>query len=243
MTAQEGVPAGRVVAVIAHLKDGRTQWRSGFLVTHDRVVTALHCTVDKESKTRQAALSLEVIRESDGAPANVTSWASSRDLDITGLGLDDPPPWARPWDRIQFARVPRDVSAQLVDCTAVGYPLFQRDPTDRQRNAAELHGTIRQMDDAASGFLRMRDPALRDVLVPPSVTGPDRELGRRGVGCPGRRCSTGARRSGLSWSTNPASAGPRSRSCPSTTSPRPQTRTHWLSPGRSDYPPRRPCRG
>ena len=54
----------------------------------------------------------------------------------------------------------------LPDCEGVGFPLWQLDPRDQGRNAAELRGTIRLTEDMESGFLVMRDPALADVGLP-----------------------------------------------------------------------------
>ena len=67
MAAWAGVPADRVVAVVAELASGRTQWGSGFLVTAGLVLTAWHCTVDKESESGAAPVSLSVFRKADGA--------------------------------------------------------------------------------------------------------------------------------------------------------------------------------
>lgn len=94
-----GVPADRVVAVIAQLPDGRSQWASGFLVARDRVLTAWHCTVDRQSK--EPAVSLSVVRESDGRSAEVDlsrivschSLSPEDDLDVAVLALAGPP-----WD-------------------------------------------------------------------------------------------------------------------------------------------------
>jgi tetratricopeptide (TPR) repeat protein len=61
----------------------------------------------------------------------------------------------------------------LQDCVAVGYPLWQLDPAEGQRNAAELHGNIRVTEDVESGLLVLRDSELSDVMVPPSVEGED----------------------------------------------------------------------
>ena len=152
-------------------------------MARDKVVTAWHCTVDKDSDTGAAAVSLEVVRESDGARANVTTCAASPGLDVAALTLDEPP-WDGQWETPQFARLDRTTAGELTDCQAVGYPLFQRDDTDRQRNVAELHGAIRQLEDAASGFLLLRDEKLndvhdpkRDMNIPTSVTGTDLKPG------------------------------------------------------------------
>ena len=71
----------------------------------------------------------------------------------------------------------RSRSGELRDCEAVGFPLWQLDPRDQQRNAAELHGTIRMTEDVESGFLVMRDPLLTDVAIPGTATTRDRAEG------------------------------------------------------------------
>ncbi|MFC0542155.1 bifunctional trypsin-like peptidase domain-containing/SEL1-like repeat protein [Kutzneria chonburiensis] len=161
-----GVPADRVVAVLAELRHGRVQWGSGFLIGRQQVLTAWHCTIDKESGAEPLAVS--VIRRTDGAQVAVADVVSSQRLDVAVLRLAEPP-WPDNWDSPGFGRVDRRFSGRLTDCQAVGYPLFQRDPADRQRNAAELHGTIRLTEDVESGFLVLRDADLRDVHVPESA--------------------------------------------------------------------------
>lgn len=76
-----------------------------------------------------------------------------------------------------FGRVDRSRSGELHGCEAVGFPLWQLDPRDQQRNAAELHGTIRATEDAESGLLVLRDPLLNDVGVPPAAAAEDRAEG------------------------------------------------------------------
>jgi TPR repeat protein len=61
----------------------------------------------------------------------------------------------------------------LRDCEAVGFPLWQLDPHDGGRNAAELHGTIRLTEDVESGLLVLRDSLLNDVTIPSTVATDD----------------------------------------------------------------------
>ena len=158
--AWAGVPADRVVAVVAELASGLTQWGSGFLVTGDRVLTAWHCTVDKKSGA--VPISLSVFRKADGAAAVVDRVVSSQALDVAVLELGAHP-WAGEWESLKYGRVDRSRAGVLEDCQAIGYPLFQADRADRQRNTAELHGDIRRTDEAESGFLLLRDRDLETV--------------------------------------------------------------------------------
>ena len=178
MTAWAGVPADRVVAVIAELASGRVQWGSGFLVSGGRVLTAWHCTVDKDSGASPASLC--VVRKADGAEAAVSAVVSSPTLDVAVLELGTRP-WAQDWDAPRYGRVDRSRAGVLEGCQAIGYPLFQLDPHVRQRNTAELHGGIRRTDEAESGYLLMRDADLTTVGVPDFPGGSDsRSSGARG---------------------------------------------------------------
>ena len=168
MAAWAGVPADRVVAVLAELASGRVQWGSGFLVSGGLVLTAWHCTVDKDSGA--SPVSLSVVRKADGAEAAVSAVRSSPTLDVAVLELGARP-WAQDWDPPRYGRVDRSRAGVLEDCQAIGYPLFQLDPGERQRNTAELHGHIRRTDEAESGYLLMRDADLTTVGVPDFFVG------------------------------------------------------------------------
>ena len=156
----DGIAVDRVVAVVAELAGGQWQWGSGFLVAGDLVVTAWHCTVDMASKGE--ALSVSVLRESDGQEFRVVAVTSCRPLDVAVLRLAGPA-WDEQREPVRFARVPRERTGELLDCQSVGYPSFQRDGARGQRNLAEVHGTIRMADDRGSGFLLLRDGVLHDV--------------------------------------------------------------------------------
>jgi hypothetical protein len=161
-----GIPADRVVAVVAELANGRTQWGSGFLVAGDRVLTAWHCANDKVSGDPPRSLS--VIRKVDGGRAPVDHVLSSPGIDVAVLVLRSRS-WTEDWDPPKYGRVDRTHAGLLEDCQAIGYPLFQVDARYRQRNTAELHGVIRRTDEAESGFLLMRDLTLETVSVPVDV--------------------------------------------------------------------------
>jgi len=165
----EGIPSDRVVAVVADLDTGLVQVGSGYLITERLALTALHCTVDR--MTGREARSLSVIRRTDGAEASATRIAAS--LDLAVLSLPERPEWSAGGmlERPAFGRIGRDRAGEMHDCQAVGFPLWQMDPQAVQRNAAELHGTIRVTEDAESGFLVMRDALLSDVAVPSSASG------------------------------------------------------------------------
>jgi TPR repeat protein len=161
-----GIPSDRVVAVVASLDTGLVQIGSGYLVAGHRVLTARHCARDE--RTGRPATSLRVQRRSGGPDAPATLAAIGADLDVAVLEVGDEQGWAIPADLEppRFGRVDRSHTGELHDCEAVGFPLWQLDPRDHRRNAAELRGTIRVTEDMESGFLVMRDPALAGVGGP-----------------------------------------------------------------------------
>ena len=167
-----GVPSDRVVAVVATLDTGQVQIGSGYLVADRLVLTAQHCTVDK--KTGRPATSMQVARQSGGPEAPATLSAAAAGLDVAVLAVADPP-----WSPVaseppRFGRIDRSRSKELNDCHAIGFPLWQLDPQDQGRNAAELHGTIRATEGAEAKLLVMRDPKLSDVAIPGTVAAEDR---------------------------------------------------------------------
>ncbi len=166
-----GIPADRVMAVVASLDTGQVQIGSGYLVTERLVLTASHCAMDK--KTGLPATRLQVACRSGGPEATATLLAAQSELDVAVLAVEDPP-WAVPVvsDPPRFGRVDR-LSGELPYCQAIGFPLWQVSPEDQERNASELHGTIRTTADPGPGFLVMRDPLLHHVAIPGSVTTED----------------------------------------------------------------------
>lgn len=173
---RDGIPSDRVVAVLAELDTGQVQIGSGYLVTERLVLTAGHCTVDKKTGRRPRGLS--VAHRSSGSQARAELTAAGTGLDVAVLEIDAPP-WQ---DELvsgspRFGRVDRTRSRELHDCQALGFPLWQFNPVDHGRNAAELHGTIRVTEDVESGFLVMRDPDLADVVVPVTADAADRSDG------------------------------------------------------------------
>ena len=161
-----GIPSDRVVAVVADLGAGRVQIGSGYLVRQRLVLTARHCTMDQ--KTGRPVRSLRVFRRSDAAEASARICVSPEGLDVALVEIDEDRGWPAPADLgpPRFGRVDRTRSGELHDCQAVGFPLWQVDSRDQQRNAAELHGTIRVTEDVESRRLVLRDPLLSDVSVP-----------------------------------------------------------------------------
>jgi hypothetical protein len=166
-----GIPASRVVAVVGDLRDGRIQVGSGYLVAGRRVLTALHCVLDRKAGSR--VQSLRVVRLSDGAEASARLLAAA--LDVAALAVDEDPAWPPLLDPVRFGRVDRTQSMQFHDCQAVGFPAWQLDPRDQGRDAAELHGRIRAIEGLERGVLVMRDSELSDVSIPGSVLAEDRE--------------------------------------------------------------------
>lgn len=166
MNSWSGIPVDRVVAVVASLATGLEQVGSGYLLAGGTVLTAEHCTRDKKSGA--AACSVRVVRASDGLSAEATVQAASHDDDVALLELAAPP-WTSELSAVSFGRVDRTRSGELQGCEAIGYPLWQLDPTDQQRSTAELHGTIRRTEDAESQYLLLRDALLDSVRVPPTA--------------------------------------------------------------------------
>jgi TPR repeat protein len=163
------------VAVVADLDTGRVQIGSGYLVSRRQALTARHCTVDK--KTGRPARSLRVVRRFDGAQAPAVPSCLAADVALITVAEDPAWPVLDELEPPRFGRVDRSHSGELIGCEAVGFPLWQLDPRDQQRNAAELHGTIRLTEEAESGLLVLRDPLLADVTVPASVTVGDQAEG------------------------------------------------------------------
>ena len=158
-----GIPTDRIVAVVARLPSGKEQIGSGYLVGPGLVLTAAHCTWD--FKTRVPPMSLRVYRKSDGAMRVVRVVNASAPYDVAVLDLDVPlGPTGLPPP--SYGRVDQTHGLELEGCEAIGYPLFQYDPVDQQRNSAQIKGTIRTSDDAELGYLLLRDALLESVTSP-----------------------------------------------------------------------------
>jgi Trypsin-like peptidase domain len=151
------VPLDRVVAVVLALANGCEQTGTGYLVGGRQVLTAAHCTRDRVSGAPPR--SMRVIGATGGhvvvSPDNVVASAK---LDLAVIDLPDEAPWDADLTAPSYARVRRDRSGVISDCTAIGYPLYQWDPSKHARHHGELHGTIYQTDEAESGRLLMREP-------------------------------------------------------------------------------------
>ena len=158
-----GIPAARVVAVIAELGSGKWQIGSGYLFDAGHVLTARHCTHDKV--TEQPAKALTVVWADGGAPVTVTVSHASPSLDVALLAVEGSAPWDAdlPGGPVTFGKVDRDYSGQLDGCEALGYPSWQGDPTGRHRDLAELNGFIRATEGRETKRLLLRDPALKGV--------------------------------------------------------------------------------
>ncbi len=155
-----GIPAARAVAVIAKLDTGKTQIASGYLIDAAHVLTARHCTVDRQ--TGRAATELSVVRASDGTTATVIVSEASPTLDVAVLAFNRDTPWGAelPGGPVMFGKVDREHTGQLNDCEAVGYPLWQGSEAGDYRDVAELHGSIRALEGRESQRLVLRDPIL-----------------------------------------------------------------------------------
>jgi hypothetical protein len=153
---ESAVPLDRVVAVVLTLANGRKQTGTGFLVGGRRVLTAAHCTRDRLSGALPQ--SMRVFRATGGQVAvSVASVKASAKLDLAVIELPSDTPWGTELVTPTYARVHRDRSGVLSDCTAIGYPLYQRDQNKGTRHHGEIHGTIYQTDEAESGRLLMRE--------------------------------------------------------------------------------------
>jgi hypothetical protein len=111
----------RIAAVAATLRDGWEQLGSGYLVSGRLVLTAEHCTRDKD--TGVPACRLRVIRASDGAMAEVVGMVSDRGLDVAVLRLPEDAPWDSDLASPVFARYysPGLLSAELAVVRVPGY--------------------------------------------------------------------------------------------------------------------------
>lgn len=161
-----GVAADRIVGVLARLDTGTNQVGSGYLIASDKVLTARHCTRDKESD--RPALSLRVYRLSDGAMADAQVAASALDVGLLGISWTDPARAAAgaTLEPPVFGQIDRDHAAQLQGCQAAGVPLWKVNPDNLYRQIADLHGHISAMEGRETGQLIMRVPLLPDVGVP-----------------------------------------------------------------------------
>jgi formylglycine-generating enzyme required for sulfatase activity len=153
-----------VVAVVATLPSGLEQTGSGYLVDARTVLTAEHCT--RDAAAGDLPTRLRVIRAPDGRTAEVAAGEVTRDarLDVAVLNFD-PPLWDEDLAPVSFCRVDREHAGILQDCTAIGFPLLQRDPGGH-RGHAEFHGVIYQTDEAESGRLLMREQNVRPGPIP-----------------------------------------------------------------------------
>jgi TPR repeat protein len=157
---ESGLYLERVVAVVAVLSDGREQVGSGYLVSKSLVLTAAHCT--RDIVTDEPATALRVFRASNGAISEVHQPpVVALAVDLAALTLDVDPSWTVDVPVPTFARLDRSRPGILDDCPAIGFPLWQRNPTERTRGTAELHGVVYQTDEAESGRLLMREPRIR----------------------------------------------------------------------------------
>lgn len=155
-TGWDGIPVKQVVAIEAILENSRVQIGSGYLVDQQLVLTAEHCIRDK---TRRGSPVTELSVIADGAKATVSKIVSCRELDLAVLMLRAVPdrwPTGLRWPA--FARVDREHSGELRNCEAIGFPLWQYEPTTNARHSGTLRGTINQTDERETRRLLLRHP-------------------------------------------------------------------------------------
>ncbi|MFI9503823.1 trypsin-like peptidase domain-containing protein [Nocardia sp. NPDC052566] len=153
----------RVVAVFAHFDRGRTQIGSGFVVAPGLVLTAWHCTVDRESNAEPSKVT--VARLTDGATVRAIRGAASPSLDLAVLTLPADCDWAAVLAPVRFGRTDITFGEVLTGCAAVGFPLWQRESADRC--SGTVRGDIRTSDGVNTGLWQLRDPETRTVALPP----------------------------------------------------------------------------
>ena len=146
---------------------------SGYLVDTGRVLTAWHCVVDK--RTGKRPRNLRVARRSSGDPVTAVPVAAQRD-GAAVLEVTAGPGWSVS-QRTQFGQLDRKNSGRVDDVEAIGFPLWQTDPRDGHRNAAELRGEIRRTDGWEDGLLVLYDHRRETVAVPPSAASDDKPPG------------------------------------------------------------------
>lgn len=168
-SSTSGISIDRVVAVIATLPNGREQLGTGYLYTADLVLTAEHCT--RDNLTGAPAEGIRVVRAADGTSAHVEEIVADDVLDVAVLSIN-PFPSSTVLPPTTVASVDQSRTGVLTDCVAVGFPLFQRDPSNGARHTAELHGTIYRTDERETGHLLMREQAISPGAAAPSPTDP-----------------------------------------------------------------------
>ena len=165
-----GLQRDRVVAVVAELENGLLQVGSGFLVAGGAVLTARHCTRDKASG--EPPRTLRIFRAADGRELPIDTVTRSAELDVAVVQVNTADPdvlAAESFSSVTYGRIDRSQAGIIADCEAIGYPMFQFDPTNSDRRTAELHGIIYRTDEAETGRLLMREPMLTSVIDPAGV--------------------------------------------------------------------------
>lgn len=192
------VPLDRVVAVVGRLPGGRAKWGSGFLVDATHVLTAWHCTVRNPSSMSPLPFGPEELRilryaevRQDAPARRVTaddrqlaavSWRRPSTSGGYNWGRDVAvlkvlnPPWGDPgWAVPEYRRLDRAQTGELVDCVAVGYPMYMvaaEAPTlqgDAPLRQGEVRGFIRFGDDLESGRFMLHDTDGAMPAVPPHL--------------------------------------------------------------------------
>jgi Trypsin-like peptidase domain len=160
-----GIPADRLVAVIAETASGRKRIGSGYLLHATRVLTAWHCTVDEDD---QPAVSISVVAPAGAhkrTEVEVLVRESARKLDVALLAVSGEPPWGTelPDGPVKFGELVRRHTGKI-DCVAVGFPRWQ-ESNGVFRDVAEVHGLVYLLEGIERQRAVLRDPVLNGVAA------------------------------------------------------------------------------
>jgi hypothetical protein len=164
-TPVSGIPADRLVAVIAETASGRKRIGSGYLLHATRVLTAWHCTVDEDD---QPAVSISVVAPAGAhkrTEVEVLVRESARKLDVALLAVSGEPPWGTelPDGPVKFGKLARRHTGKI-DCVAVGFPRWQ-ESNGVFRDVAEVHGLVYLLEGIERQRAVLRDPVLNGVTA------------------------------------------------------------------------------
>ncbi|MDG4667951.1 bifunctional trypsin-like peptidase domain-containing/SEL1-like repeat protein [Mycobacterium sp. 236(2023)] len=151
----------RVVAVIGGNSKRDLTISSGYLVAPHLVLTAKHAVTDKLQCKAFKYITVQSAGTDDAADVSIDAITYCDDLDFAIIRLPITASWAEVEGNTSFARMRRDRTGVINDCSAVGFPLYQRNAAESIRDVGEIHGVIYQLDGVASGYLLLREPIVR----------------------------------------------------------------------------------
>ncbi|MDI5979191.1 tetratricopeptide repeat protein [Amycolatopsis magusensis] len=149
------VAAEQIVEVLAEQAGGRqVEYRkgSGLLVSGALVLTAAHNVSGRDARLTVRSAGIEY------SAAVVAAGGESADTDIAVLEIDDPA-FRRVAPPIEFFAIDRLYLRKIVNCKAVGFPLFGEkriDGTDRiRRDSVQVYGSVNSGSGLKSRLLTL----------------------------------------------------------------------------------------